>query len=221
MPYIDLSVRVDGDTYGPPSTNVKVGITPNFRGPGFWVASSLNMSIHTGSHIDVPSHVYQTGKTTDDLAVDTLFGQAVRIDLRHVGAEQGVTEADLERSGVAIQPGEIVLLNTGWSDRMWGHFPEYFTRSPYLTVEAARWLAVRHPRAVGFDFFEEYAARLPDFGSEDFVVHKELLGHGIFLMEQLTNLGSLPDRAEFFAAFYKVGGVEGAPARFFARVDAA
>ena len=71
----------------------------------------------------------------------------------------------------------------------WGTFPDYFTRSPFLTPEAADWLALRRPSAVGFDFFEEYCARLEDFTSEDFICHRILLGAGIPLLEGIMNLG--------------------------------
>ena len=74
---------------------------------------------------------------------------------------------------------------------------------------------------VCFDFFEEYAARLPEFTSEDFLVHRTFLKAGIVIIEQATGLGALVGHQfEFFAPFYKVVGAEGAPARIFAVLDA-
>ena len=65
---------------------------------------------------------------------------------------------------------------------------------------------------IGFDFFEEYCARLPDFSSEDFPMHRVILGAGVVIMEGLTNLGALPRRrVDFAAPFYKIAGTEGAP----------
>src|SRR5262249_57140908 len=82
------------------------------------------------------------------------------------------------------------------------------------------WLVAKDPKSIGFDFFEEYCARLPDFTSEDFPMHRVILGAGIVIMEGITNLASLPrGRVAFFAPFYKIEGTEGAPARFFAKVD--
>jgi arylformamidase len=70
---------------------------------------------------------------------------------------------------------------------------------------------------IGFDFFEEYCARLPEFTSEDFTMHRVILGAGVVIMEGLTNLSALPRRrVEFGAPFYKIAGTEGAPARFYA-----
>jgi kynurenine formamidase len=53
------------------------------------------------------------------------------------------------------------------------------------------------------------------------VVHEIVGDSGAILMQTLTNLGSLPGdrRFQFFAAFLKVEGGEGSPARFFAVVD--
>ena len=98
-----------------------------------------------------------------------------------------------------------------------GQVPEFFTRSPYLTPEAADWIVARKPKAVGFDFFEEYSARLPNFTSEDFVCHCILLHAPLPMLEQITALGQIDrPRFDFYAPFYKIAGTEGAPARYFA-----
>ncbi len=219
MKIIDLSLPVDNEVFGPPSTNVKVEFTHHHRGPGFWQVSSIDMSVHTGSHIDSALHVTEGGGTTDQFSLDQVIGDAVILDLQHVGEHQGVTVQDLEKFDADIKPGDIILLNTGWSDRSWGEFPRYFVDSPFLTLEAGRWLAGKKPKALGCDFFEEYAARFKDFTSEDFIVHKEILNAGIVLIEGLTNLAVLPPRVQFFAPFVKFSGLEGSLARFFAIVD--
>ena len=93
--------------------------------------------------------------------------------------------------------------------------------SPYCSPEAAQWLIDRGAKAVGFDCFSEYCARLPDFTSEDFIIHKVILENGSILMQQLTNFSLLPigRRFQFFAPFIKIRGAEGSPARFFALLD--
>ncbi|MCL5116091.1 MAG: cyclase family protein [Firmicutes bacterium] len=214
MQLVDLSVWVNTETYGPPSTHVKVKMDPNYRGPNYWVASSLIMSIHTGSHIDAPSHVFSTAKSVDQYSLADLAAHPVVVPLRHVGESQGVTPEDLQHAPIGA--GDIVLLNTGWSDEMWGKFPDYYVRSPYLTPEAAQYLADKRIRAVGFDFFEEYAARLPEFTSDDFVVHHILLGADVVLMEQMTHIDQVSASDWFLAVPLKFQYVEGAPARFMA-----
>jgi kynurenine formamidase len=218
--YIDLSVTVNDATMSPPSTNLKVELTPHRRGPGFWQASSVHQSLHTGAHIDSPLHVFKDGITTAEIRLDQVMGEAFVVDLSFVDANHGVTIDDLRRGGAdAVRAGDIVLLRTGWTDKMYGTWPQFFTQSPFFPPESAEWLVAKGPKSIGFDFFEEYCARLPDFSSEDFPMHRVILGAGIVIMEGLTNLGALPGRrVDFAAPFYKIAGTEGAPARFFARV---
>ncbi len=218
---IDLSVAVNSETLSPPSTNIRVEITPHRRGPGFWQVSSVNQGLHTGAHIDSPLHVFKDGITTAEISLEQVIGEAVTIDLSFVGANHRITVDDLKRGGAdKVKKGDIVLLRTDWTDKMYGKWPEYFTQSPFFPPESAEWLVAKGPKSIGFDFFEEYCARLPDFTSEDFPMHRVILGAGIVIMEGLTNLGALPRRrVPFYAPFYKIEGTEGAPARFFVQVE--
>ncbi len=219
---IDLSVTVDSTTLSPPSTNLKVEVTPHLRGPGFWQVSSVHQSLHTGAHIDSPLHVFKDGITTAEISLEQVIGQALVIDLAFAGANHRITVDDLRRGGAdQVRTGDIVLLRTDWTDKMYGRWPDYFTQSPFFPPESAEWLVAKAPKSIGFDFFEEYCARLPAFTSEDFPMHRVILAAGIVIMEGLTNLGALPARRRvpFFGPFYKLAGVEGAPARFFAQVD--
>jgi arylformamidase len=218
---IDLSVEVSTETVGPPSTNVKVGVERFNRGPGFWQVSSIHMSVHTGTHIDTPLHCYEDGGTTSQASMDDFSGHVALFDLDKKPLEP-VTGDDLEAANPGIQEGDIAVLMTGWSDRMWGDFPSYYTQSPYLATSAAEWLVTKKPRAVVFDFFEEECAKLKDFTSEDFVVHRILLGAGIYLVEHATQLERLKGRdADIYAAFYKLADCDGSPARLFALVEEA
>ncbi len=218
---IDLSVAVNSNTLSPPSTNLRVDITPHRRGPGFWQVSSVSQGLHTGAHIDSPLHVFKDGITTAEISLDQVIGEAVSIDLSFVGANHKITIDDLKRGGAdKVKKSDIVLLRTDWTDKMYGKWPDYFTQSPFFPPESAEWLVAKDPKSIGFDFFEEYCARLPDFTSEDFPMHRVILGAGIVIMEGITNLGALPrQRVPFYAPFYKIEGTEGAPARFFAKID--
>jgi kynurenine formamidase len=216
---VDLSVEVDEDTVGPPSTNVRVQMTRHHRGPGFWQVSSISQGIHTGTHIDTPLHVYEDGGSTSGLPLSDLCGPAALFDLTK-GASEAVTADDLVATDPGLGAGDLAVLRTGWSDKMWGNFPEYYTQSPWLHESAAHWLVARRPKAVVFDFFEEYCARNHDFTSEEFVVHRILLGAGIYLVEHATNLAALRGgNAHLYAAFYKLADCDGATARLFAVLE--
>ncbi|MGH9101392.1 MAG: cyclase family protein [Acidimicrobiales bacterium] len=213
---IDLSVEVSTDTFGPPSTNARVQLERFHRGPGFWQVSALHASVHTGTHIDTPLHCYADGATTSDVSLGDLCGPVACFDVPKE-ASQPVTADDLQACDPGLAPGQVAVLATGWTDRMWGKFPDYYATSPYLEEGAARWLVDRRPSAVVFDFLEEECARQTSFTSEEFVVHRILLGAGIYLVEHTTGLRQLlGQEATIYAAFYRIAECDGAPARVFA-----
>ena len=218
---IDLSVTIGEDTLSPPSVSTRLKLTSFHRGPGFWQASKVEMLLHTGSHVDFTRHVQEGGETAADVLLERVCGQALVVDLSFVEAAHRISVADMEAHAPEIRQGDIVLVRTDWTEKHWGDFPTYYMESPYCSPEAAQWLIDRGAKAIGFDCFSEYCARLPDFTSEDFIIHKVILENGAILMQQLTNFSQLPARGrfQFFAPFIKIRGAEGSPARFFALLD--
>ena len=218
--FVDLSVPVDGSTFGPPAAgSPPVLFETAFRGPGHWQSSRVATLLHTGSHVDAPLHVVAGGDDVEALGPSKIFGSAVVVDLTDAGEREPIGAERIAAGGGRVREGDIVVLRTGWSDRMWGKFPDYYVRSPYLTEDAAEWIAHRRAAAVVFDFFEEECAVTPNFTSEDFVVHRALLGRGIPLVEQATNLGAVgASRFTLWAPFVRLVGVEAAPCRIVAVV---
>ncbi|MDQ3864750.1 MAG: cyclase family protein [Actinomycetota bacterium] len=225
---VDLSPAVPHGFKGPPSTDL--GVQMNVRtksDPGFWMSTQIDlMSLHTGTHVESALHSIEDGEAIDEVALERVIGDAVVLDLTPTEAMQILDVADLEEangkleaSGESILPGDILLLRTDWAQRHIGT-QKYFKESPGLTEEAARWIAGKSPKSVGCDFFEEPSARQPGWTADQFVVHLAILGAGIPLIEGLVNLRDLPPRVRFFAPFYNFKGVESAPARAFALIDA-
>lgn len=87
----------------------------------------------------------------------------------------------------SIRAGDILLLRTDWVQCMSGT-AKYFSESPVW------WLVEKEPSSVGCDFSEEPVVRQPGWIADQFVVHNELLGAGILLVEGLINLANLPPR---------------------------
>jgi arylformamidase len=221
---VDLSPTVPHGFKGPPSTDlgVQLDVRVKTAGDAYWQSAQAALSTHTGTHVESARHVFADGETIDAVALERVIGPAVVLDLTPLGERALIGAEDVERAldglGEPPRPGDVVLLRTDWATQAIGT-PDYFRRSPALTEAAARRVVALRPRCVGCDFFEEPAARDPGWDPADFVVHRVILGAGIPLVEGLVNLGELPPRCEFFAPFYKLGGVEAAPARAFARID--
>jgi kynurenine formamidase len=218
---VDLSVVIGEDTLSPPSVGARLELETFHRGPGYWQASKVSMLLHTGTHVDFSRHCNEDGEVAAEVALDRAVGEAVVLDLSHLGPNEGISVEDLEPHAGQIRPGDIVLLCTGWTEKHWGDFPTYYMESPFCTPEAAQWLMDRGVKGIGFDCFSEYPARLPEFTSEDFKIHKIILDNGGLYIQQLTNLTKLPkgQPIKFFAPFIKMDGAEGSPARCFAILD--
>jgi kynurenine formamidase len=221
MPVVDLTVPIGSDTYSPPSVNQPIDITTHYKEPGFWMVSEITMMLHAGSHVDFTKHYREDGETAEDVPLDRTCGEAVVIDLTPIEPDHDITPADLEAAAPEIRPGDIVLVRTDWTDAAWGEFPRYYVGSPSCSPEAAEWLTGTGAKAIGFDCFPERSAKKQSYLPSEFVVHEIIGDAGAILMQSLTNLSLLPtdSRFAFYAAFLKVKGGEGSPARFFAVLD--
>jgi len=217
---LDLSVVVDATTLGPPAAgSPPVSLETAFRGPGHWQSSRIAALLHTGSHVDAPLHVVSGGRPIESITLEELSGTAVVIDVHDAGEREALDAARLQAAAPDVPPGSIVAVRTDWTDRWWGTFPDYYTRSPFLTEDAGIWLAGLRPKAVVVDFFEEECAVSTDFTSEDFVLHRALLGKDIPIVEQATRLSEAgSDPFLFRAPFVLLAGVEAAPCRIYAEL---
>ncbi|MBI2529327.1 MAG: cyclase family protein [Candidatus Rokubacteria bacterium] len=173
----------------------------------------LTVASHQGTHVDAPLHFIPGGRTIDTYALNDLAGPAAILPL-DLAPNESVSVRQLEGAGVAVEPGDLVFLATGW-DR---HFStDAYHTHPHLSLEAADWLRQRRVRMVGVDCFSADLAaplRPPDFG---WPVHHLLLGAGILIAENVANLTAIAGRRLTVGAFpLRVRGGDGAPARIFA-----
>lgn len=142
----------------------------------------LNTLMHVGTHMDAPLHMIQDGAYMDKIPLDTFFGSGVLIDAR------GVPRIDASiLTGVNIPPNSIVLVYTGFGNKF--HTPEYFQDYPQIDESFAKRMVEMKVKIVGMDIVG------PD--EPPFPTHKELLGHGILIIENLTNLDALVGVKQF------------------------
>lgn len=184
--------------------------------------STISMSVHSATHIDAPLHYIKSGKSVDEIPLEMTMGEASVVDLSYKRNNEGITPEDLENNGGHIKEGDFVILRTDWPEKMWGNM-EFWKQAPYLTKEGAEWISKKKPKAVGFDFPQDYAireieSRAPEI--DEFVVHNVFLKKGILNIEYLTNLKSIREkRVKFMAIPLKLKGVEASPVRAIAIED--
>jgi len=170
------------------------------------VAHAVELTTHTGTHVDAPAHFLPDGATVDEVAVDVLVGRYRVADLRTHAGEAITAEALTET--LADFEGGRVLLVTGDVDR---HFDgdAFFERAAVLTADAAEWLVDRGATVVANDFLTESIA------GPDRPVHSRLLGAGVPIVEYLCHTDAVADRRAVWLSPLPLSmpGLEAAPAR--------
>ena len=104
MKVIDLSHEIYNDmphySTDPP---VKIKQKKNINDNGS-VLHSIELGTHTGTHLDVPKHVINGGKSLNNYNLSKFFGKAVKVTLQnYTKALDNISDVD------------AVLVDTGWS----------------------------------------------------------------------------------------------------------
>jgi kynurenine formamidase len=125
-----------------------------------------------------------------------------------------ITPADLQealkRQNVTLQPGDGVIVNTGWG-RLWGKDnARYMRTSPGLGVAAAEWLARQDPMVVGMDTAPVNVTPSPDKALSNPTHQIMLVINGIHLLENLKLDELSTARAYEFALVVQPLKIQGA-----------
>ncbi len=194
----------------------------------YYTANNFSTAEHGGTHIDAPIHFAEGGLTVDKLALSSLIGKGIKIDVSEKALQNRdylISKEDLMKwesnHKGPIPDGSIILLETGYS-KFYPDAVKYMGTDqrgpeaiallhfPGLSEDAATWLVEnRNIKAIGID------TPSIDYGqSELFKSHVVLMSHNIPAFENLTNLSELPsDGFEVLALPMKIKGGSGAPLR--------
>jgi kynurenine formamidase len=170
----------------------------------------IEMVANTGTYLDSPFHRFMDGMDLSQLPLSSLANlEGVLVELSNL-PDRKITQ-DLF-SGIDVKD-KAVLIHTGW-DRHWGT-ENYFEGHPYLTREAATYLAESEARLVGID-----SLNIDDTADGLRPAHTILLEANIPIVEHLCALGRLPKYGfHFFAVPAKVVNFGSFPVRAFAIID--
>ncbi len=170
----------------------------------------IEMVANTGTYLDSPFHRYAHGKDMSELPLASL-AELESVVVRAANfSQRAITHEALRSLNVR---GKAVLIHTGW-DQHW-RMEQYFESHPFLTADAAKYLAEEGARLVGIDSFNIDST---DDGHRP--VHTILLGAEIPIVEHLCGLEQLPEHGFRFSAVpVKVKGFGTFPVRAYARVE--
>ena len=216
------------------------------NGVGF-TDERVEFDMHAGTHIDALGHTsigdrMYNGISIDDAVTNTgltrlgierlppIATRGILIDMPAVRGRElrggEVVSADdisiaLQQAHLCIEPGDVVLVRTGWSRHYGVDNARYVDSAPGIDVGCARWLAQQRIVAVGSDTMSLEVA--PNVAENDlYPVHQFLLAEaGVYIIEQ-ANLEELAADGvfEFFCLCLalKFTGGTGSPVRLTALV---
>jgi len=210
-------------------TTVAEGMTP---GGYYYSAYNYSAAEHGGTHIDSPVHFAQGKKTVDQIELNQLIGEGVKIDVSAKAAADRdylITVDDIknwEAANGKIPEWAIILFQTGfgskWPDKkaylgtdQKGEVAVKDLHFPGLHPDAAKWLIEnRKFKAVGID-----TASIDNGQSTTFDTHVALMTNNLPAFENVANVDQLPVKGfQIVALPMKIKGGSGAPLRIAAFV---
>lgn len=176
--------------------------------------TEIGVSLHTGTHIDAPRHFVEGGETIDKLPLHSLLGRAVIYRVPGEPEGQKLRLDEVASSGVEVNRGDIFIAATGLGTLE--NDPDYYRKFPVPAKKLLEWLLERGVKCYGTD-----APSLDPLGSKSHEKHKLLLGDGVPVIENLTNLEEIEgtERVDFFALPLKLDSLEASPCRAVAFLD--
>ena len=76
-------------------------------------------SFHLATHMDGEKHFHAAGRTIGEMPFDTWFGPGVIADISTMVSNSSVYTPDMIESVVEVQPGDILIVKTGWHRYGW------------------------------------------------------------------------------------------------------
>jgi kynurenine formamidase len=182
-------------------------------------ANRLTLAEHTGTHVDAPFHFDPDGLTVDRLAPDALLLRPFKkLDLSGADPAPGellgadALAAAAERAGVAIEPGDVAIIEMGW-DRHRDRGAWWGRNSPGLDESACRYLFEAGIVAVASDTGGcDVALTDGEMGGGD--GHSSwFLPRGVLIVEGLQGLAEVRASGLFLALPLKIADGTGSPLR--------
>ncbi|MFY9820435.1 MAG: cyclase family protein [Thermoanaerobaculia bacterium] len=174
----------------------------------------LVLGEHTGTHVDAISHMARQYReqSIEAMPLTMFYTEGLCLDLSHKGLLELIETADLERAlsaaGLAIKPGDTVLLYTDHYRRAYGSGD--WPRGPGISIDAARWLGRQKIAAFGV---ETMSPGVVDVSNKE--VHRICGELGFTHYENMINLYRLIGRGRFrfIGLPLRIRGGTGSPVR--------
>lgn len=177
-------------------------IKPTFdsKTNGYVTNTMMHLGLHTGTHVDAPLHMLESGDTFESIKLERLVRKVKVIDLTAV--EDGITRKDLEAH--SIEKDDFLLCKTNNSFYEKETFDRRFI---FLKEDGAEYLIEKEIEGIGIDTLGIERSQ------EGHPTHRKLFSNDIIIVEGLRLKDVKPGDYFMVAAPLKLVDTEAAPAR--------
>jgi arylformamidase len=169
--------------------------------------SRLDMGVHTGTHLDAPSHFIDGAAASESIPLEAGIGPAWVVDAT---ALDGPTIDAGGLSSLTIPGNATRLLFKTRNSALWSE-PDFSESFIGLRADAATVLARRGVRLVGIDYLS-----IAPFG-DPIDTHRALLDAGVAILEGIDLREVEPGPVELLCLPIRLIGSDGVPARALVR----
>lgn len=199
---IDVSRKIEaGMAVWPGDSGVNIHLNSSIKRGDTCNVSSIDMGLHTGTHVDAPLHFFDGAEDIAKLDLSMFIGY-VRVFELNVSV--CITEDDIK--DLHIEEGDAVFFKTINSEIS---LTEQFKKNyVYIGKSASEFLIKKGVKTIGIDYLS-----IDGYYTEGYLSHNTLLSNGIGVIEGLYLKGVKPGKYFFSCLPLNIDGVDGSPAR--------
>jgi arylformamidase len=205
MEFFDISLTIkNGMVVWPGDPQVKLERVSKIEEGAQANVSHLEMSVHTGTHLDAPHHFVHGAKTIETLPLDVLIGPVQVVQL--ADDVDLITAGIIQNAGIAA--GTTRVLFKTRNSAYWLKPVQTFEKDfVAVSSDGARALVSMGIGLVGIDYLS-----IAPF-SDGVPTHQILLQNGMVVLEGVNLSGVPAGNYSLICLPQKLGGSDGAPAR--------
>ena len=148
---------------------------------------------HIGTHVEMPAHYLEDGKSASEMPIETFMGEAVVLKFDFLKPKNGKGLPIKAKHLSKVRRGDIVLM----------YSPYKGDEAPYVSAEAARWLAEKPIKLLGVQNVGI------DESCDSMAIHDNMLRNDIPIVENLVNLDKIKrDRVFYIGLPLRVYGMD-------------